>query len=127
MLFALFQINALAQSKDEENKNTSEEPTTNSKNAAQTPLAVNKNDEVNVDLSFWFAPVPAMREIDSLEDSTAASTQAPFSTMFKYNTSPSEPEHRCYEITKPISKEVTFLFNFVSQSKFTNGRRVFIR
>lgn len=42
-----------------------------------------------------------------------------FTALLKYDTTPSNPEHRCYEITKPISKKYTFLFNFMSQRKYS--------
>ena len=43
----------------------------------------------------------------------------PFSTIFKYDTSPNNPENKCYEITKPLTKKYTFLFNFMSQQQYT--------
>lgn len=45
----------------------------------------------------------------------------PFSTLFKYDTSPGNPDHRCYEITKPLTEKYTLLFNFMSQRKYTIG------
>lgn len=45
----------------------------------------------------------------------------PFSKMFRYETNPSDPDHRCYEITKPISRNYTFLFNFMPLERFTSG------
>ena len=43
----------------------------------------------------------------------------PFSTIFKYDTSPNNPQNECYEITKPLTKKYTFLFNFMSQKQYT--------
>jgi len=43
----------------------------------------------------------------------------PFSTIFKYDTSPNNPENKCYEITRPLTKKYTFLFNFMSQQQYT--------
>jgi len=43
----------------------------------------------------------------------------PFSTIFKYDTSPNNPENKCYDITRPLTKKYTFLFNFMSQQQYT--------
>jgi len=45
--------------------------------------------------------------------------RVPFSTIFKYDTSPNNPENKCYDITRPLTKKYTFLFNFMSQRKYT--------
>ena len=47
--------------------------------------------------------------------------RVPFSKLFKYDTSPNNPENRCYEITKPLTKKYTFLFNFMSSKKYKIG------
>jgi len=40
------------------------------------------------------------------------------STKLKYDTSPQNPEHRCYDIRKPLSRNYTFVFNFLSKQKY---------
>ncbi len=42
----------------------------------------------------------------------------PFSKLFKYNTTWSNPEHRCYEFRQPLTAKQTFLFNFMSSRKY---------
>lgn len=42
----------------------------------------------------------------------------PYSVLFKYDTTSRNPEHRCYEIRKPISNQVNFLFNFMSLQQY---------
>lgn len=44
--------------------------------------------------------------------------RVPFSILFKYNTSPSNPDHHCYEIRKPLTRNYTFLFNFLSTQQY---------
>lgn len=53
-------------------------------------------------------------------DSTNAilNYRLPFSTIFKYDTSPNNPENKCYDFTKPLTKKYTFLFNFMSMQKY---------
>ncbi|MCG8607631.1 hypothetical protein MJD09_21930 [bacterium] len=36
----------------------------------------------------------------------------------KYNTTKSNPDHRCYELRKPLPKKFDFLFNFLSEQKY---------
>ncbi|MFQ5676920.1 MAG: hypothetical protein ACE5G1_13570 [bacterium] len=45
----------------------------------------------------------------------------PFTEIFKYDTSPNNPEHRCYDINKPLTNRYSFLFNFMSQQKYMIG------
>lgn len=40
---------------------------------------------------------------------------------FKYDTSKNNPDHRCYEIVKPISSRYNFVFNLILIEKFTTG------
>lgn len=44
--------------------------------------------------------------------------RAPFSLIFKYDTSRNNPEHRCYDIRKPLTRNYTFLFNFLSSQQY---------
>lgn len=37
---------------------------------------------------------------------------------FKYDTTWSNPDHRCYEIKKPITQKYLFLFKFISQQQY---------
>jgi len=53
-----------------------------------------------------------------VESGPAVPYNVPFSVLFKYDTSPNNPEHRCYEITKPITRQMTFLFNFMSLQQY---------
>ncbi len=61
-------------------------------------------------------------------DSVAATTNTsrleyralPIQT-FKYDTSKNNPDHRCYEIIKPISSRYHFVFNLILMEKFTTG------
>ncbi len=45
----------------------------------------------------------------------------PFSVLFKYDTSPDNPEHKCYDIRKPLTAKHTFLFNFLSKQQYNIG------
>ncbi|MFQ5706830.1 MAG: hypothetical protein ACE5HO_05230 [bacterium] len=49
------------------------------------------------------------------------SNQVPFSKLFKYDTSPSDPAHHCYEIVAPVSKKYKFQFYFLSADKYKMG------
>jgi len=42
----------------------------------------------------------------------------PFSRLFKYDTSWNNPETRCYEFKKPLTRKVNFLFNFVRLDRY---------
>jgi|GEM_PF-3284403 len=42
----------------------------------------------------------------------------PFSALFKYDTSPDNTDHKCYDFRKPLTKHQTFLFNFMSKKKY---------
>lgn len=49
------------------------------------------------------------------------SSRLSFPSLLNYDTSRNNPECRCYEIVKPISKKFTFLFNFMSNDKYKYG------
>ena len=51
-------------------------------------------------------------------DSIAGANTRPFSKLFKYDTTWSNPDHRCYEFRQPLTKKQTFLFNFMSSRKY---------
>lgn len=44
--------------------------------------------------------------------------RVPFSLIFKYDTSRNNPEHRCYDIRKPLTRNYSFLFNFLSSQQY---------
>lgn len=44
-----------------------------------------------------------------------------FSELFKYDTSPENPDYRCYEIVAPLAKNYDLHFNFMSREKFILG------
>lgn len=46
---------------------------------------------------------------------------AKFSELFKYDISPENHDHRCYEIVAPLAKNYNLHFNFMSLEKFTLG------
>ncbi|MFQ5604257.1 MAG: hypothetical protein ACE5HS_13400 [bacterium] len=46
---------------------------------------------------------------------------APDSKLFKYNTSPSNPDHHCYEIKKSLTQNYQFIFNFLSSQKYQSA------
>jgi len=46
----------------------------------------------------------------------------PFSALFKYDTSPHNPEHKCYDFRKPLTGHQTFLFNFMSKKQYNIDR-----
>lgn len=54
-------------------------------------------------------------------DTDSFNSPVPFSKLFKYDTSPGNPDHRCYEIVVPLSTNYRFLFNFVSFEKYNLG------
>ena len=39
--------------------------------------------------------------------------------LYKYDTTSCNPDHRCYDIRKPLNKKFTFLFNFMSLQQYT--------
>ena len=51
------------------------------------------------------------------------SYRTPFSQLFKYDTSPNNPEHKCYEIKKTLSNQYDFSFKFLSFDRYTLGYR----
>lgn len=71
-----------------------------------------QNEDLSGELS-----LPQLTKIDSTN--AILNYRLPFSTIFKYDTSPNNPEHKCYEFTKPLTKKYTFLFNFISQQQYT--------
>ncbi len=44
--------------------------------------------------------------------------RVPFSVLFKYDTSPNNPEHKCYEISKSLNDTYTFLFKLMSMQQY---------
>ncbi len=55
---------------------------------------------------------------ESLPGTGLLEYRVPFSVLFKYDTTWNNPEHRCYEIRKPISGGTTFLFNFLASPQY---------
>ena len=54
-------------------------------------------------------------------DNSLVNHNGSFSRIFKYDTSPDNPDHRCYEIVAPLTKNYQLHFNFMSQENFTLG------
>jgi len=54
-------------------------------------------------------------------DNSLVNHNESFSRIFKYDTSPDNPDHRCYEIVAPLTKNYQLHFNFMSQENFTLG------
>lgn len=57
-------------------------------------------------------------ESDSMIYDQLTGSAMPFSVLFKFDTSPANPEVRCYDIRKPLTDHYTFLFNFLSNQQY---------
>lgn len=56
---------------------------------------------------------------DSTTSNPELENRAPFSVLFKFDTSPNNLEIKCYDFRKPITNNYTFLFNFLSTQQYT--------
>ena len=103
--------------------------------ANQCLLAQDRTDESNTSEAVKIDSTTSLVKLEQKDDLTKQLTlqeiskidslnlilkyRIPFSTIFKYDTSPSNPENKCYEITRPLTKKYTFLFNFMSQQQYS--------
>ena len=62
-------------------------------------------------------PQPAVSVSDSLAHLTLI-YRPPLALLLKYDTSRHNPEHRCYDIRKPLPIGATFLFNFLASDQY---------
>jgi hypothetical protein len=92
------------------------------KAASMTELTKLGNTPVQPLNKWLFRPV--VFTVDQITPSTQRPgtlvRMTPFSNL-RYDTSPSNPEHRCYDFRKPLTTRYTFLFNFLSNQQYNAG------